>query len=64
MASLLGPALYNSSLYNETLYNEAVPAEVVPADAAVFRLALGDVPQTFERIFAEAARRDNENQVR
>ncbi len=64
MVSLLGPALYNSSLYNETLYNEAVPAEVVPADPAVFRVALGDVPQTFERIFAEAASRNNETQVR
>lgn len=64
MISLLGPALYNSSLYNETLYNEAVPVEIVPGDPAIFRVALGAVPQTFERIFAEAARRDNENQVR
>jgi hypothetical protein len=63
MTSLLGAALYNTSLYNETLYNEAVPAEIVPADHAVYRVALGDVPQTFERIFAEAARRDNEKQV-
>lgn len=60
-----GLALYDNALYDEVLYDEDIPfvQPVVPPDAAIFRIALGAVPQIYQRMFAEAVGRGNQKRV-
>jgi hypothetical protein len=60
-----GLALYDNALYDEVLYDEdiAFVQPGVPPDAAIFRVALGAPPQTFERMLREAVGRGNQKRV-
>lgn len=61
----MGLAVYNQTVYNGAFYNEGttIIPEGVPPDAAIFRVAVGAVPQTYERILADALANANQRQV-
>lgn len=61
-----GLALYDNALYDEVLYDEDIAfvlPGVVAIDAAIFRVALGAPPQTFERMLRGAVERGNQKRV-